>query len=101
MANQSIIEHMLNVLDQYEAKTLQANQVDAFFDQYAQVLEGISPQALSLVRQTCRLLVKFNEEALGDVSATVVLETLRKQVRSLHDGAPNLDIQVRQPARGQ
>lgn len=99
MANTSIIEHMLNVLDQYEAKRLRADQVDAFLDQYVQVLEGIGPQALARVRQTCRQLVKFNEEALGQVSETVVLDALRTQIQSLQDAASSPEIQVRRPAR--
>lgn len=49
MANNSIIQHMMNVLDRYEAGTLPASQVAAFFEQYAEFLEGISSQALSSV----------------------------------------------------
>lgn len=98
MCNNSIIEHMLNVLDQYEAKKLHARQVDAFMAQYAEALEGASPKTLSLVRQCCRLLMKFNEEALGNVSATVVLAELRAQVRRLQDGvSPEIEIDL--PAR--
>lgn len=98
MANNSIIEHMLNVLDQYEAQKLDARQVDAFMAQYGEALEGVNPKTLSLVRQCCRLLIKFNEEALGKVSATVVLEELRAQVRRLQDGV-SLEIEVDLPAR--
>lgn len=93
MSNSSIITHMLTVLDQYEAKQLDARQVDFFMAQYAQALEGASPKVLSLVRQCCRLLMKFNEEALGHVSATVVLAELRAQVRSLqHGGNPEIEL---------
>lgn len=88
MSNNSIIDHMLNVLDQYEAKKLNTRQVDSFMAQYGEALEGVSPKTLSLVRQCCRLLMKFNEEALGHVSATVVLEELRAQVRRLRRRQP-------------
>lgn len=101
MANPSIIEHMLAVLDQYEAKKLHAGQVDAFMAQYAEALQGVSPKTLSLVRQCCRLLLKFNDEALDHVSATVVLAELRAQVRSLRDGvSPEIEIDLPAQAAG-
>jgi hypothetical protein len=97
MANNSIIQHMLNVLDQYEAKTLPADQVALFLDEYAQVLEGVSPQALFLVQQAAAQLVKSDEESPGRVSVAATLEQLRAQVRSLLGETPNPDIYVKLP----
>jgi hypothetical protein len=95
MANNSIIQHMLNVLDQYEAKTVPAGQVAMFLDEYAQVLEGVSPNALFLVQQAAAQLVQSDEEFSGPVSVAAALEQLRAQVRSLLGEAPNPDIYVK------
>jgi hypothetical protein len=97
MANNSIIQHMLNVLDQYEAKTIPADQVAMFLDEYAHVLEGVSPNALLLVQQAAAQLVKSDEESPGPVSVAASLEKLRVQVRSLLGEAPNPDIVVNLP----
>lgn len=100
MANNSIIQHMMNVLDRYEAGTLPAGQVAAFFEQYAQFLEGISSQALSSVLQGAAQLMKSDQESAAAVSAAAALEHLRAQVRSLLNESTNADIIVKPPNPG-
>ncbi|NJD35395.1 MAG: hypothetical protein FIA96_11290 [Betaproteobacteria bacterium] len=100
MANNSIIQHMMNVLDQYEVKALPAGQVAMFLDEYAHVLEGISSETLVLVRQAAAQLVKSDEESSGPVSAAAALEQLRAQVLSLLGESSNPDILVRAPQAG-
>jgi hypothetical protein len=86
MANSSIIDHMLRVLDQYEAKAIRAAQVEAFLEQYVMVLEGVSPDASSLVQQYAARLTQSDSG----------LAPLRVAIRAL-SGEPDPDIIVTLP----
>lgn len=97
MANNSIIHHMINVLNQYEAKTIRAGQVEAFLEQYAQVLEGVSAEVLSAVLQGAARLANCDMAGADEKSA---VEQLRVLVRSL-SGESNPDIVVRLPGSAQ
>lgn len=97
MANNSIIQHMLNVLDQYEAKKVPAGQLAMFMAEYAQVLEGVSPETLVQLQQAAAHLAKSDADSSGPVSAAAALEPLRALVRGLQGGTPNPDIFVKLP----
>lgn len=101
MANNSIINHMINVLNQYEARTIRAGQVEVFLEQYAHVLEGVSADVLSLVRQGAARLANaemagVDEKSPGVISLPFAVEQLRVLVRSL-SGQSNPDIVVKLP----